>query len=75
MEIHIHLRRTGSGTLATVRVKSDAEILWYRLTLPPAVQLANVQRDVIQQTLAHLQRHGGPAAKLVMFQLALPAGG
>lgn len=76
MDIRISLRRTLSGsTLATVRVITCDEVLWHRVTLPPDARLAQVQRDIIRLTLAHLERHGGPAAKLVTFQLALPGGG
>lgn len=76
MDIRISLRRTLRGTtLATVRCITADDVLWYRTTLPDGADLAQVQRDVIGLTLAHLERHGGPAAKLVMFQLALPGGG
>lgn len=76
MDIRISLRQTLSGaTLATVRCITTDEVVWHRVTLPSGTDLGQVQRDVIRQTLEHLRRHGGPAGKLVMFQLALPGGG
>jgi len=76
MDIRISLRRTLSGsTLATIRVITCDEVLWHRITLPAETSLSQVQRDIIRQTLAHLERHGGPAGRLVTFQLALPGGG
>jgi hypothetical protein len=76
MDIRISRSRTLRGTtLATVRVLTSEDVQWYRVTLPADAVLAQVQRDIIAQTLAHLERHGGPAARLVSFQLALPCGG
>jgi hypothetical protein len=76
MDIRISLRRTKRGTtLATVRVLTHDEVIWHRITLPEEADFATFQRNLIAMTLAHLGRHGGPAGKLVTFQLALPAGG
>lgn len=76
MDIRITLRRTLNGsTLATVRVITRDEVLWHRITLPEGSDLAAIQHNLITMTLAHLERRGGPAGKLVTFQLALPGGG
>lgn len=76
MDIRITTRRTLAGaTLVTVRCITADDVLWYRQTLPLSAPLAVIQQEIIRMTLAHLARHGGPAARLVTFQLALPMGG
>jgi hypothetical protein len=75
MDIRITLRRTLKGTLlATVRVLTADEVFWHRITLPEGSDLASIQHNLVTMTLAHLERRGGPAGKLVTFQLALPGG-
>ncbi len=75
MDIQITTRRTKNGNvLATARVLTAEEVVWYRVTLPEAAPLDKIQHDIISQVLAYMRKHGGPAAKLVMFQLALPGG-
>lgn len=76
MDIRINTRRTKKGTiLATARILTAEDVKWFRVTLPESVSLDKVQHDLVNQVLAHLKKHGGPAANLVMYQLALPSGG
>ena len=62
-----YAKASEAGVAASVAAATQAEA--------ELAQYGLLKSQVQQLTLAHLERHGGPAAKLVMFQLALPGGG
>lgn len=73
--IHLTFKKTRRGdTLATVRAVTANDVKWYRVTLPEGVDLSAMYRSIILGALHHMERHGGPAVKLLAVQPMLPSG-
>lgn len=73
--IHLTFKKTRRGdTLATVRAVTRDDVKWYRVTLPEGVDLSAMYRSIILGALHHMERHGGPAVKLLAVQPMLPSG-
>lgn len=74
--ILITFKGTKSGDiLATSRVVTADAVNWYRVSLPPGTDLAAMHRAIIIAALRHMEKHGGPATRmLVAAQPMLPTG-
>jgi hypothetical protein len=55
-------------------VVTAEDVHWYRVTLPAGTDLAAMYRAIVLNALRGIERHGGPAVRMVSYRGALPAG-
>jgi hypothetical protein len=59
-----------------MRAATANDVKWYRVTLPEDVDLSGMYRSIILGALRHMEKHGGPATRMmVAAQAMLPTGG